>query len=257
MESRIRPREGWRVFAGEVGVIVLGVLIALGAQQAADEWRWRQDVARTKADLDGEILDAAAIGAERVAVSRCLGGRLAELGAKIAASEGRWTQDRFLAGPDAPNETQTRAIPVVYRAPSRIFTTDAWEQAKSTGILNQMEPQDVTSYSALYEQIADMRNLNRDEWREIPGLASLAFDGAMDADLRERALSRVATLDSYNSKIVLVARQIALAAENHQGRLSATTLENLTLALRNQIRLRGDCVDSRAARDMMKPLMRA
>lgn len=29
------PLHGWREFAGEVGVIVLGVLIALGAQQAA------------------------------------------------------------------------------------------------------------------------------------------------------------------------------------------------------------------------------
>jgi len=31
-----KPLHGWRAFAGEVGVIVLGVLIALGAQQAAE-----------------------------------------------------------------------------------------------------------------------------------------------------------------------------------------------------------------------------
>lgn len=256
MVTKIRPRQAWRVFAGEVGVIVLGVMIALGAQQTADEWRWRQDVARSKADLDSEILDAAALGAERVAVTRCLGSRLAELGAKIAASEGRWTKDRFRAGPDAPNEQQRRAIPVVYRAPSRVFTVDAWEHAKSSGILRHMKPEEVTNYSGIYEQIADIRTLNRDEWREIPGLSWLAFDGAMGADLRERALSKVATLDSYNSMIVLVSKQLALAAEKNEGRLSAATLVSLVTNLNNQTKLRGACVDSRAARDMMKPLMR-
>ena len=29
----IKPLHGWRTFWGEVGIIVLGVLIALGAQQ--------------------------------------------------------------------------------------------------------------------------------------------------------------------------------------------------------------------------------
>jgi hypothetical protein len=28
-----KPMHGWRAFAGEVGIIVLGVLIALGAEQ--------------------------------------------------------------------------------------------------------------------------------------------------------------------------------------------------------------------------------
>ena len=49
---RLRPRDGWRVFIGEVGVIVLGVLIALVAQQVASNWQWRQDVARTVSRLE-------------------------------------------------------------------------------------------------------------------------------------------------------------------------------------------------------------
>ncbi len=37
-----KPRDGWRVFVGEVGVIVIGVMIALVAQQFAENWQWRQ-----------------------------------------------------------------------------------------------------------------------------------------------------------------------------------------------------------------------
>ena len=36
-----KPMHGWRAFVGEVGVIVLGVLLALGAQQAVEEMRIR------------------------------------------------------------------------------------------------------------------------------------------------------------------------------------------------------------------------
>ena len=36
-----QPLHGWRVFAGEVGVIVLGVLLALAAQQAGEGFQVR------------------------------------------------------------------------------------------------------------------------------------------------------------------------------------------------------------------------
>lgn len=253
---RLRPRDGWRTFVGEVGVIVLGVMIALGGQQAADEWRWRQEVARTKADLDSEILGNAAHGAERVAVNRCLTDRLAALGRKIAVSDGRWTQDRFRSGLAPKAEQRVNAIPIVYRAPSRVFTTDAWEQAKSTGVLNHMQSDEVSHYSGIYEQISHLRSLNQEEWGAIPGLSFLAFDGRLDADLRERALSRVATLDSYNSLIVLIARQIASAAEELDGRLSDTALADLRETLAGQRTMRGECVDASAAFAVLKPLMR-
>ncbi len=40
-----KPMHGWRAFAGEVGVIVLGVLIALAGQQVAQSFQWRGDAA--------------------------------------------------------------------------------------------------------------------------------------------------------------------------------------------------------------------
>ena len=33
-----KPLHGWREFAGEVGIIVIGVLIALGADQLLNDW---------------------------------------------------------------------------------------------------------------------------------------------------------------------------------------------------------------------------
>ena len=49
------PLKGWRVFAGEVGVIVLGVLLALGAQQVVEDLQMRGDVREFRRTIDHEI----------------------------------------------------------------------------------------------------------------------------------------------------------------------------------------------------------
>jgi hypothetical protein len=50
-----KPLHGWREFTGEVGIIVLGVLIALGAEQVVDDWAWRQKVAVVRKSLMSEL----------------------------------------------------------------------------------------------------------------------------------------------------------------------------------------------------------
>jgi hypothetical protein len=50
-----RPLHGWRAFIGEVGVIVLGVLLALTAQEAAQAIRDRGDTAQLRQSMTDEL----------------------------------------------------------------------------------------------------------------------------------------------------------------------------------------------------------
>ena len=50
-----KPLHGWRQFAGEVGIIVLGVLIALAAESMVEDWQWRHKVAVVRQSLVGEL----------------------------------------------------------------------------------------------------------------------------------------------------------------------------------------------------------
>ena len=50
-----KPLHGWREFAGEVGIIVLGVLIALGAEQLIETIRSRSEVAQFRSAVDHEL----------------------------------------------------------------------------------------------------------------------------------------------------------------------------------------------------------
>ena len=50
-----KPLHGWREFAGEVGVIVLGVLIALSADQVVEDLNGRADERAFRETIDHEI----------------------------------------------------------------------------------------------------------------------------------------------------------------------------------------------------------
>jgi hypothetical protein len=50
-----KPLHGWREFLGEVGIIVIGVLIALGAEQVVDDWQWHRKVGAVRKALMSEL----------------------------------------------------------------------------------------------------------------------------------------------------------------------------------------------------------
>jgi hypothetical protein len=50
-----KPLHGWRAFAGEVGIIVLGVIIALAFGQVAEAWQWHQEVGTTRKSIHREM----------------------------------------------------------------------------------------------------------------------------------------------------------------------------------------------------------
>ena len=52
-----KPLHGWREFAGEVGIIVLGVLIALGAGQAAEFLHQRAELREAENAMTSELRD--------------------------------------------------------------------------------------------------------------------------------------------------------------------------------------------------------
>ena len=74
-----RPLRGWREFAGEVGIIVLGVGIALGAEQMLEREHWRQVVEAEDKALVDEIQENHGALLVRVMMQPCIDRRLAEL----------------------------------------------------------------------------------------------------------------------------------------------------------------------------------
>jgi hypothetical protein len=71
-----KPLHGWREFAGEVGVVLLGVLLALVAQQLVQDWQWRDDVRDADRRMIAELSVDVAFAYDRFAIDPCLRPRL-------------------------------------------------------------------------------------------------------------------------------------------------------------------------------------
>src|SRR4051812_31224054 len=84
----LKPLHGWRQFAGEVGIIVVGVLIALGAEQVVDSVRGATQVREFRQATDNELSYDLGSYKQRLMLSPCVRRRLAELELAIARDRG-------------------------------------------------------------------------------------------------------------------------------------------------------------------------
>jgi hypothetical protein len=106
-----KPWRGGREFLKEIGTIIVGVLIALSAEQAVEWLHWRTDVAEAREALKDEVRTDATLSAASVVESGCVltelqdfvawakGGPHAKLGDVVLKSESSTVWDVAKAGP--------------------------------------------------------------------------------------------------------------------------------------------------------------
>jgi hypothetical protein len=83
---RFSPSMGWRAFWSEIVIVVLGVVIALAANEAVQEWNWRNKVKDAEARLEGDVTWAFLWSAEKIASQPCVDAQLAALARTVNAS---------------------------------------------------------------------------------------------------------------------------------------------------------------------------
>jgi hypothetical protein len=88
-----KPLHGWRALAGEVGIIVLGVLIALGAEQAVETQHWRSEARDFRKAVDHELSVDLATYEFNQLQQPCIKRRLDELQAYLDRSRSGATVD--------------------------------------------------------------------------------------------------------------------------------------------------------------------
>src|SRR4029453_16372947 len=133
-------------------------------------------------------------------------------------------------------------LPVAYRAPRKYLRTDAWDNAKTSGILNHMPRERAASYSAIYTQIAFMQELSNIENGEVPSLAFLSFDGPLDGQSREHAIGTLARLDLINLHLVIGGSNLRKATEDLGLEFSPLQREELEMTFQRARHIYGNCV---------------
>ena len=129
-----KPLHGWRAFFGEVGIIVLGVLIALSAEQLVGRWQWHQKVAETSAQLDAELHRDARGAYEGLAVAPCLDQQLHAIDVALASAR----------------ETGRLNPTPAFTPPLHMFTEDTWLNARALQVADHLSAEQIQDYSRLF-----------------------------------------------------------------------------------------------------------
>jgi hypothetical protein len=174
-----KPLHGWRAFAGEVGVIVLGVLIALGAQQLVESLNWHEKVGAAVADMNNELGSGDGPEAyERLALHDCVATHLDSLRASVEhgdRSESRKLIDRFWL-------------------PNRTWDSLARDAANTADVAAHMPHQRMFQYRIAYEMIPAMQRLAEKELGDLGRLRALpASGGELTSDEK---LSEIAAIEA-------------------------------------------------------------
>jgi hypothetical protein len=74
-----KPLHGFRETLGEIGIIVIGILIAIGLEQVVETSHWSHEVEKARASLHAEAATANSVYRYRIAASPCVERRLAFL----------------------------------------------------------------------------------------------------------------------------------------------------------------------------------
>ena len=137
-----KPLHGWREFAGEVGIIVIGVLIALGADQAIETWRWREKVATAKESIDLELNTQLDYSEEVMGLSRCAPHFIDALESAILRHDSRAI--------GTLHDTQPPFVP-------RPWRSTAWQAAMSTEVADHFKRGELAEYAFMSNSFEDIR----------------------------------------------------------------------------------------------------
>ena len=150
-----KPLHGWRAFAGEVAIIVLGVLIALGAEQVVETIHWQQRLHDSDRALELELGESVGQAIVRVRENPCVEQRLDWLAVVV---------DQAAA---------SKHLPPIGRVPPPIYfswPSSAWQSMVSGDIANHEDREKLQALSGAYDYIADINQLQRreiDVWTNV------------------------------------------------------------------------------------------
>jgi len=162
-----KPLHGWRAFFGEVAIIVLGVLIALAAEQMVERWRWSREVHETRLAADSELAHDLGVFEHRLGQMDCVGKRLADLD--------RWLQGWRDGKP--PKLKGPIGAPPGYGLHFNVWDATAGEARAHMNLETKL------AYAGLYDVL---KNFGTGRDREREAWASLSdYDGATDLDRQD------------------------------------------------------------------------
>ena len=187
-----KPLHGWREFFGEVGIIVIGVLIALGAEQLIEEVHQRTLRGEAQEAINGEINRNLDAFRRRAEVQGCIDARLGEVEALLTTTPlgAALPRPLWIGRPQVWTVSETRL--------------NASTSGARTALLSGEQQ---AGYSEVYSGFRDLDEAEKIEqlaWARLRGLETLP---ALDVQSRSRLIEALEEAKYANFRILIASAQ--------------------------------------------------
>jgi hypothetical protein len=180
-----KPLHGWRAFAGEVGIIVLGVIIALAFGQVVQAWQWHEDVKTARASIHREMAFDLALAADRLRIAKCVDRHLADAERRIEA---------------VAESGETPASNANLESPGRLILVGDYGAQEAADNLVHFPPAELSALGTFYDQARFMSEWDEKEdtaWNELALLSSGGTKlGTFDVAMLRRDLQAAKNFES-------------------------------------------------------------
>jgi hypothetical protein len=153
-----KPIRNWREFLKEVGIIVLGVCIALAAEQAVEWWHWRNEVSAARAALRTEIAAFDDFYIYRIAIGPCVDRRINTLERQIA---------------EVAKNHKTGPVDISVRGIGALINDSEWQSEKSAQTPTHFPRAELALMGKIYAQAPDTREWETKQADALWSLKSL------------------------------------------------------------------------------------
>lgn len=189
--SRLKPPHGWNAVGWELAIVTLGVIIALAAQEWADDLGWRSRTRTATAAISREVGDHYAASVEWRVVTPCLMAQIDRLQARLLASRDRLDP--------APVYSEPAFAGFVLRIPSKEYDSSAWQASIADGVTAHLSPDLRAELSEHYQQVSVLSDMTQRNGISYGNVFSLSRPMPLDPAAR---LTLMQLLDELRGRVM-------------------------------------------------------
>lgn len=193
-----RPVHSWREFFGEIAVVVLGVVIALSAEQLLQKLEMGSKVRHAEREMREEIAyDDGPQVLQRIALAPCIDASLTRIRSAVEEGEPRPAVIAAIERFDPPRHT---------------WDSVAFQGAAVSNVLPELPRERLWRWAYVYGMMSLLDRANEREFLDVAKLHALSrTGGALLEDERARLLEAVEGLRRDNADIVTHVTPVAAA----------------------------------------------
>ncbi len=195
------PFHSWRELAKEIGVIMVGVLLALGAEQVVEAIHWADEVETQRATLLSEARDNLTAVAYRGMLQPCIDARLQQL-AEVFRRHARGEQVAVKAA--------------TLRPPFFTSATSSWDVAVAGQALGHMPEKERLAFSDAFDAYQGFARLRQEEDQIWQRLALIQHADFLDANDWSRLHEEFGEAEGMSARMRTLMQYIQGPASLHQ-----------------------------------------